>query len=307
MDKLFADIIPIVVTYNPDEVTLMVSLSALLSQAKTIVVVDNGSNSNIGTFLQKLELEWPGALNFLALKHNYGLGEAYNAGIAIAREMEAVFVLLMDQDSIPEPGMLYELRNAYINLTDQGKQVGAVGACYRNHATAEKSHFVRVTRSGFTRLGCDDTTNPVRADFLISSGSLISIQALDHIGNMDKDLFIDHVDTEWCFRAQSKGFEIYGVCRAVMLHSLGDRQIRIWWGRWRMIPFHQPFRYYYMFRNSVLLWQRPYMSVEWKRADRVRILYALIFFTLFSPNRIANLFMMIKGLKDGFNKRAGKL
>jgi len=307
LNKLCEDIVPIVVTYNPDEVTLMASLSALLSQAKTIVVVDNGSNSNIGIILQKLELEWPNAFNFLALKHNYGLGEAYNAGIAIARERKAVFVLLMDQDSIPEPGMLYELRNAYISLTNQGKQVGAVGACYRNHATTEKSHFVRVTRSGFTRLSCDNKTDPVRADFLISSGSLISIQALNHIGNMDKDLFIDHIDTEWCFRAQSKGFEIYGICHAVMLHSLGDRQIRIWWGRWRTIPFHQPFRYYYMFRNSVLLWQRPYMPVEWKQADRLRILYALIFFTLFSPNRIANLFMMIKGLKDGFNKRVGKL
>ena len=307
MNKLCEDVVPIVVTYNPDEVTLMANLNALLSQARAIVVVDNGSNSNIDPILQKLELEWPGALNCLALKHNYGLGEAYNADIAIARGMKAVFVLLMDQDSIPEPGMLYELRNAHINLARQGKHVGAVGACYRNHITAQKSHFVRVTRSGFTRLGCDDKTNLVRADFLISSGSLISIKALDHIGNMDQDLFIDHIDTEWCFRAQSKGFEIYGTCSAVMLHSLGDRQISIWWGRWRTIPFHQPFRYYYMFRNSVLLWQRPYMPAAWKRADRLRILYALIFFTLFSPNRIANLFMMIKGLKDGFNRRIGKL
>ncbi len=306
MKKLCADIIPIVVTYNPDEVTLLTSLRALLSQARNVVVVDNNSNSDVGAVLQKLELEWPGALNLLALKNNYGLGEAYNIGIAKARQMEAAFVLLMDQDSIPESEMLYNLRCAYINLTDQGKHVGAVGACYRSHITAEKSHFVRVTRSGFARLSCDNKTNYVRADFLISSGSLIPIKILDQTGDMDKDLFIDHVDTEWCFRAQSKGFEIYGICSAVMMHSLGDQQIRIWWGRWRTIPFHRPFRYYYMFRNSVLLWQRHYMPVEWKRADMLRILYFLIFFTLFSSNRIANLRMMIKGLVDGFHQRVGK-
>src|SRR5690606_24388559 len=125
--------------------------------------------------------------------------------------------------------------------------------------------------------------------------------------DMDAKLFIDHIDTEWCYRAQSSGFSLYGVCNAFMQHTLGDKQIRIWWGRWRNIPFHQPFRYYYIFRNSSLLWQRTYMPVAWKQADMLRILYILLFFTLFSSNRMANLRMMIKGLWDGLNNRSGKL
>lgn len=307
MNKFCSDVVPIIVTYNPDKTILLASLRALLSQVKTIVIVDNGSHSSVNEVIQSLELEKSGNINFLALEHNYGLGKAYNAGIALARNLEAAFVLLMDQDSIPDPDMLRILRSAHIHLEAQGKQVGAVGARYRYHESAETSLFVRVNRFGFTRLDCDKPSKFVHADFLISSGSLISINAINHIGEMDSDLFIDHIDTEWCFRARSKGFEVYGICDAIMLHSLGDRQVRIWWGRWRTIPFHQPFRYYYIFRNSVLLWQRSYMPVEWKRADRLRILYFLIFFTLFSPNGIANLRMMIKGLKDGFNKRVGKL
>ena len=307
MDNLCADVIPIIVTYNPDKVVLLASLRALLSQVETIVVVDNGSNCNINEILSQLEDEVFIRISVLSLEQNYGLGEAYNAGISIARSLKATFVLLMDHDSIPEPNMLYKLRNAYVSLEEQGKPVCVVGPRYRNYVTAKLSQFVHVTRFGFTRSHCDNITDYVRADFLISSGSLISIKILDQIGGMDEGLFIDHVDTEWCFRAQSKGFEVYGICNAVMLHSLGDRQIRIWWGRWRTIPFHQPFRYYYMFRNSVLLWQRPYMPLAWKRIDKLRLLYFLIFFTLFSPNRIANLRMMIKGLKDGFNGRIGKL
>ena len=307
MNKLCTDVIPIIVTYNPDSATLLASLRALLSQVRTIVVIDNGSSSNINEIIQSLKVGRLNKINLLALEHNCGLGKAYNAGISIARSLKAAFVLLMDHDSIPEPDMLYKLRNTYINLENQGKPVCVVGPRYRDHLTAQLSQFVHVTPFGFARSSCDNTTDYVRADFLISSGSLISIKTLDQIGGMDKDLFIDHVDTEWCFRAQSKGFEVYGICSAVMLHSLGDRQTRIWWGRWRTIPFHQPFRYYYMFRNSVLLWQRSYMPVEWKRADRLRILYFLFFFTIFSPNRIANLRMMIKGLRDGFNGRIGKL
>lgn len=307
MNKLCTDVMPIIVTYNPDKVILLASLRTLLSQVRTIIVVDNGSSSNIDEIIQSLKVGIFRRIKVLSLEHNCGLGEAYNAGIAIARSLRATFVLLMDHDSIPASDMLYKLRNAYINLENQGKSVCIVGPRYRDHVTAQLSQFVYITRFGFARSSCDKTIDYVRADFLISSGSLISIKILDHIGGMDEGLFIDHVDTEWCFRAQSKGFEAYGICSAIMLHSLGDRQTRIWWGRWRTIPFHQPFRYYYMFRNSVLLWQRPYMPLAWKRIDKLRLLYFLIFFTLFSPNRMANLRMMIKGLKDGFNGRIGKL
>ncbi|MDE2387465.1 MAG: glycosyltransferase family 2 protein [Betaproteobacteria bacterium] len=307
MNPLCDDIVAVVVTYNPDETTLIASLNALLSQARTIVIVDNGSVAKVEIILQKLTSERLGALNFLPLKHNFGLGEALNAGIAQARKMPAAFVLLMDQDSIPEPGMLNELRSAHTKLRNQGIQVGAVGACYRSNTTGEFSQFTRVTQFGFSKSDCDRRIGYVRTDFLISSGSLISIPTLDRIGLMDKDLFIDHIDTEWCFRAQSKGFKLYGVCTAVMQHSLGERRVRLWFGRWRTIAYHQPFRYYYMFRNSVLLWQRPYMSAAWKRADKLRILLLFLFFTLFSSNRIVNLRMMLKGLNDGFNRRTGKL
>lgn len=307
MNQLCDDIVPIVVTYNPDEATLIASLRALLCQAQTIVIVDNGSANGVAAALHPLEEEKPGALKYQGLQHNAGLGIAYNAGIAIARELRAVFVLLMDQDSIAEPGMLHALRQAHIHLTSQGKRIAATGACYRSDATGQLASFTRLTASGLAKIHCDGQTRFIRTDFLISSGSLIPVDALNQVGNMDETLFIDHIDTEWCFRAQSKGFEMYGVCSAIMRHSLGERRIRFWWGRWRTIAFHHPFRYYYMFRNSVLLWRRSYMPAAWKRADKLRIFSAFFFFTLFSPNRFANLQMMLKGLRDGFKGRTGKL
>lgn len=304
---MYAGVIPIIVTYNPDSETLLTSLRILLSQVQTIVIVDNDSSSDINAVIQNLKAEEYNKIRFLALAHNYGLGKAYNAGISVARSLNAAFVLLMDHDSTPEPDMLYRLHSAFISLENQRKPVCVVGPRYRDRETAQLSQFVRINTFGLSRLSCENSTDHVHTDFLISSGSLISIKSLDQIGDMDEDLFIDHIDTEWCFRAKSKGFEIYGICNAIMLHSLGDRQARIWWGRWRTIPFHQPFRYYYIFRNSTLLWRRPYMPATWKRADRLRILYLLFFFTTFSPNRVANFRMMMKGLKDGFNRRVGKL
>ncbi|AEJ00312.1 rhamnosyltransferase [Nitrosomonas sp. Is79A3] len=307
MKKLHTDIVPIVVTFNPDESTLIDNLTSLLSQVQYVVIVDNDSTCDVTEIIQRLDEECFNRINLIKLPHNSGLGKAFNTGIAEARDLNAVFVLLMDQDSIPESNMLSKLHNAYQNLEKQGILVGAVAPRYRDSTSSQLSQFVRISRFRLARIFNDKNTNYLRADFLISSGSLIAMHALEQVGEMDVGLFIDHIDTEWCFRTQSKGFALYGVCDAFMQHSLGDKHIRIWWGRWRNISFHQPFRYYYMFRNSALLWQRPYMPEAWKRADKLRILCMLFFFTLFSPNRIANLHMMLKGLKDGFNRRTGKL
>ncbi len=307
MDKIYADVIPIIVTYNPVRETLLASLNQLLPQVKTIVIVDNASNTDIADIIRSLKTKEYNKINLIALEHNYGVGKAYNVGISIARSLNATFVLLLDHDSIPESDMLGKLYGVFVYLEGQEKAVCVVGPRYLDLATAQLSQFVRINQFGLTRLVCDDTTDYVQTDFLISSGSLISLKSLNQIGDMDEDLFIDHIDTEWCFRAKSKGFEMYGVCHAFMQHALGDRQMRIWWGRWRSIPFHQPFRYYYMFRNSVSLWQRPYMPVAWKRADKLRTLCFIFFFTIFSPNRLANLRMMLKGLKDGLHKQMGKL
>lgn len=302
-----ASIIPIIVTFNPDKKTLLTILQGLLAQAETVIVVDNGSNSPIDALLQNLPIPDQHNVRLIAFEQNFGLGKAYNAGIALARRLKAAFVLLMDHDSIPESTMLTELHSAFLQLEKQGKSIAAVGPRYRDCVTDRLSEFVAVGSWGLTRLRCDQSLPYVRADFIISSGSLISVRSLNQIGDMDESLFIDHIDTEWCFRAKAKGFDIYGVCDAIMLHSLGERRIRVWWGRWRSIAVHQPFRYYYMFRNSVLLWQRSYMPTAWKRADQIRMLYFFWFFLIVSPNRRTNVSMMLKGLKDGFQKKSGKL
>jgi len=68
------------------------------------------------------------------------------------------------------------------------------------------------------------------------------------VGLMDEDLFIDHVDSEWCFRAKAKGFQLFGVGGAAMTHALGERRKEIWFLRRRIVTLHKPFRYYYIFR-----------------------------------------------------------
>jgi len=136
------------------------------------------------------------------------------------------------------------------------------------------------------------------------------MHALEAIGDMDESLFIDHVDTEWFLRAQAKGYKAFGVCSAMMEHDLGEnfRKVRLFgFGRERFVPQHKPFRYYYMFRNSVALYRRDYTSKKWMWNDCQRLLQIFLFYGICYGPRMENVKMMLRGFKDGIRGNMGKI
>ncbi|CAG9268002.1 glycosyltransferase family 2 protein [Paraburkholderia caribensis] len=293
---LGADVIAVVVTYHPNSDSLGALLRALAPQTESVVVVDNGSQQDVGG---QLDAMGHPNVTFVPLGKNLGIAAAHNAGIRWARKKGAKYVLLMDQDSVPDAEMVAYLLAAHESLVASGKKVAAVGPRFRDSSSGYISHHVRFGRTHIARVDCAPGQEVVLTDFLISSGSLISVDVLDIVGEMDEPLFIDHVDTEWVLRARAKGYMAWGHCYAVMTHSLGESRRRVWFGRWREIPFHKPFRYYYIFRNSVLLQRRDYACSAWRRVDTIRLLQLCVFMTLFHPQRFKALHMMLRGLRDG--------
>lgn len=304
MNSQMLSVCAVVITYYPDLESLRSLLTSLSRQVSKIVIVDNGSPVCLEDFAIASGFE---DLVVLKLGDNLGIGYAQNVGIDYARKFGFTYVALFDQDSCPDVNMIQKLNSAAEKLEQSGVPLAAVAPSYKDTQGGMLSSFVRVGFFGFKRTVLVQNCGPVEADFLISSGSLIPISTLDEIGGVDASLFIDHVDTEWCFRATAKGYKLFGIPDAVMLHSLGDRRVRFWFLRWRTVPYHSPFRYYYMFRNSVLLQRRSYMPLKWKLADLGRCFRALLFFGLFSSSRIACLKMMLRGVMDGLAGRSGKM
>jgi len=296
----------VLVTYNPNLEELCVSVQAVADQVSDIFIVDNASANFSPDWQDKLQGKSVARLHLLPQADNLGIGVGHNIGIRQARERGAAFVLLLDQDSQVGQGMVVRLRSTYTVLVEKGVQVAAVGPRYRDSDNGTLSQFVRVGVLSLTLIGCNSASAVVEADFLVSSGSLLPLAAIDTVGLMDESLFIDHVDTEWCFRAKAKGFQLFGVCDAVMTHALGEQRKEIWFFRKRIVPFHNPFRYYYMFRNSLSLYRRSYMPWNWKLADMTRCLKIAVFFGLFASNRSACLKMMMLGLVDGLKGISGK-
>ena len=294
----------VVVCYKPQLSALKVALHALQDQVDATIVIDNASPNihDIAALVADFE-----AFELLPQSDNLGLGSAHNIGIRYAQQHSYDYVLLLDQDSVPLDGMVQNLVAAQIAKSAQA--VSAVGATYLNADNGTESFFVRFGKLKFRRFTCAerDDDNCIRADFLISSGSLIKLSAIEQIGEMDESLFIDHVDTEWFLRAKAKGFQAYGVCNAVMQHGLGEQTHQIKLRRQRNVPQHKPFRYYYIFRNSVALYRRSYASGWWKWNDLQRLVLISVMFGLVKPPRWQNLRMMSKGVIDGLRGVSGKL
>ena len=100
--------------------------------------------------------------------------------------------------------------------------------------------------------------------------------------------------------------DVLDVDRPVVLgHSLGELTFRVWYGRWRAYNGYSPRRLYYRFRNFVLLMRCTYVPWRWKLRACWYWLGNAYAYLLFSPNRLANLRFVCRGLWDGLRGRTG--
>lgn len=292
----------VVVAYRPDIDALCRNLDALAGQVARRIVVVNGGLDAVAEDALRTVL---GDDDVLAINlANAGLAAAQNLGIrhAVAAQVDAV--LLLDQDSAATPGMVAALSSALDRLHADGRRPAAIGP---SHAAPDGAGrwpgFVRIRPWGMTRVRAATPDTPVACDFLIASGSLIPLAVLDVVGLMRAELFIDHIDTEWCLRAQRSGYQCFGLEAARLDHLLGERRLRLWAGRWRQIALHRPERYYYMLRNSLWLYREGGLRWDWKLADALRTLRLFALMGLVGHDRRAFWSWVRRGVRDG--RRSG--
>lgn len=300
------EVAAVIITFNPDSATLAEQLAALRAQVAHIVIIDNGSVTEIANSVRVLAEAYTCDVRFLGC--NAGIAAAQNRGIEIALEKEADYILLLDHDSVPATQMVSELLKADNELRSRKIHVAAVGPVTIDRRNGVESGFVRLEGFRVKRNSCSCSRDGlVEADFLIASGSLIHVSAVREFGLMNEGFFIDHVDTDWCFRARKEGWRIFGVCSAHLYHALGDSSRRVWLGRWRQVFVHSPTRDYYIFRNTVLLVRHTAMPIWWKLHFLMRLCQFFLFFGVLVPPRFHRLTCMIRGVAHGLSDKVGPM
>jgi len=297
-----ADVCAVIISYKPQIDMLRRVIDRVVDQVGELLLFDNATpDLALADYLGTLEHP---TVAVTRSPSNVGLGAAMNHAIAHARQGGFSYLLLLDQDSLPDATMVSTLKAALQDL-QRTERVAAVGPQFRDSRSGYVAPFVRVAFP-FSHKLSGGPGQRIACDFLISSGTLLRLEVLDAIGGMDESLFIDNVDLEWCFRALYRGFALYGICDAQMAHSIGDslrpsRFIR------SGIMVHQPLRLYYIMRNRVLLYGRKETPGRWIAQDVPRLVFKFFGTALFLSPRRKYVRCMLLGLYDAIRGVTGAM
>ena len=296
----------IVVAYQPVASQINRLIAVLAQECRMVYVMDNGG----GRDAIANTLRTDSAVHIVDMKGNQGIGAALNLGFQLAKTAAIRYVATFDQDSEPPHGLIGGLANALEQLTSNALRVAAVGprvVDLRNDKEFEYAFMHR--RAGWpTAVRCSRQSAYVEADFLITSGCLISLEAFECVGPFDQSLFVDCTDMEWCFRARAIGYRLFGVCTAVMPHELGTGAFARALGI--TILGHSPLRRYYYARNTVRLAKLSHVAVGWKARMLLGLLARILllpFAVRFASGWRKDWLMLLRGAADGMTGTGGPL
>lgn len=293
----------VTVTFNPSLEELEAQLHALPTTSIK-VIVDNASLPQLWTEIVTLAGQFKN-VHLIRSDTNLGLAAAINRGVNWLATLTTSpeFVLLLDQDSAPQPSSIAALLAAFKHLQSAGYKVGCVGPLLADPDTGLTHGFHQSSRWRWMRayppIG---STSPVSCSNLNGSGTLVPIKLFQQLGGLDETLFIDHVDTEWAFRLMAHGYGLWGIPAAVFNHSMGQASVRFWLFGWRIWPIRSPQRHYYLYRNAAILMRRSYIPKVWKAWAVAKLLLTTGVVALTGPSRTQQIKSMWHGIKKGSPK-----
>lgn len=297
------DVAAVVVSYRPAD-DFPVTLARIAGFCSRICVVDNGSGSEFEAILQRAEAV-PG-VNLLRNETNAGIAAALNRATETMRSAGFAWALTLDQDSLFSEEALQGLLGIW-NTARRPDRIGLLAAVPVDEDTGFE---VRYSLRKATRIASpEDESHPQarEARIAITSGNLLSLQALQEIGGFATGLFIDAVDFELCFRLRAGGYRILEARDVRFSHRIGKLAWRTFLGRRVLISNHPPVRRYYMMRNRLYIYTR-YLRSEWPWVWRDALIYSqtLLFVFLFEDQRFAKLKYTLLGVRDFLLGRYGR-
>ncbi len=294
-------VIAVLVTYNPNEDCLVKDIKSFIFEVDKVIICNNSvSELKIELDLDEKQKEKIEIINFY---ENLGIAKAQNIGMEKAFKEGADFVLQMDQDSIFEEGSVKRLIDSFYILRAQNINVGIIGGStlsIDDYGKNEKNIIKIRKRDKVVNIN-QGICKKVKA--IISSGSLIPKDVYDKVGSMMEELFIDFVDTEYCWRIKKYGYEIIQNFGVKMYHQTGSGYVEY---RKKKYLISAPIRNYYQMRNELYLLKLSYVPFSWKKNIIKNIYRKLYLFPKIMDNGEKRKKYVLKAIKDYFLGNMGK-
>jgi rhamnosyltransferase len=232
------DVCAITVAYHPDAKFAMRS-ERILRAVGALVIVDNGSSDTELTMLRDLATN--PLITLISNIDNVGIARALNIGIEHAITLGFKRALLLDQDSCIDDDMVQTLIAVAAAYPDRDR-LAVIGSGYRDVKSPLQEQKDEIAGDKWEEV-----------ESVITSGSLIPLKVHAAVGGFREEFFIDHVDTEYCFRARAKGYRVIRTRKPIMAHSIGaiSRHEVLWMKKWTFN--HTADRRYYFARNDTVM------------------------------------------------------
>ena len=283
-----SQVLIIIVLYNPDIEKIIKMIGVLKAENFNMILIDN-TPAIENSRLRNISLAYK-KLKYLPLLENKGIAYAQNKGIAHAKQQPFIsHTMFLDQDTSIELGFVAEMLKEYKRITFEGVQLGVLAPKLINERTGLSY------KKNILHLG----NNYVITDKVSSSGSLISLSTLALVGNMEEDLFIDLVDSEWCWRAKKYKLLSCITNNIKVKHPIGEQNKTILGFE---IIISAPFRYYYQYRNWIKMMWRSYVPIDWKIKTTIKYIFFMFYYPLYIKKGFNYAGYMLRGIKDGFTK-----
>lgn len=248
-----------------------------------VLVVDNGSSDDS---VAQIQHAFPD-VDLLETGENLGYAGGNNAGIVHVLKEQAEFILLLNNDTIVDPGIL----SAFVGAASTCPAAGIFGAKSYYYSQPDTIWALggkwdeSAKEPGFICKGENDATaqyvQPFEVDYVIGCAVFCRVDMIHKIGLMEEAFFLNFEEMDWCYRARAAGFLSYSVPAAKLWHkvsvSFGGAESPLW--------------KYFMTRNE-LLWARRHLPLR----ERMRVAQKIL-------RRLFPAFSLGEPGKHGFAQR----
>lgn len=270
MDKVAG----LVIFFNP-KLDMINNLLSYNNQVDKLYIVDNSEKRNNEVVKKVNEF---GNTEYIGNNLNLGVAAALNIGARKAVDDGYKYLLTMDQDSLASEGMV----ERQLEFMQSSSEIGIVAAEplnpeYQEYPTKTYSKEVM---------------------FAITSGSLLNLSAYNTAGGFWEELFIDHVDHEYCLRLKKFGFKIYETNEVVVYHRIGNAVKKNFMGHNFYSLGHPPVRLYYRTRNRFYV-DSIYKNIfpDYVKEDRKNMVREFLEILLSEKDLVNKIKMSFKGYR----------
>lgn len=275
----------IIVLFNPGKEDLRYVED--LSTRHAGYIIDNSNSPSLP--------EHVGNMQYICNRKNLGIAEAQN--IALRQILKAgtfKYIVFFDQDTRVDKNYIEDITKSFKAVQSKISNLALLGPTVVNKDSNEEY------QSAFHKHSANEVGFIQQRD-VISSGSCTTTEIIKKVGPNESNLFIDFVDFEWCWRAQSKGY-VCGTTTAVNIkHKVGREEIHL--GSYHIIV-SAPFRYFYLYRNYQWLRRRNYVPRQWKIAQGIKQLINLFILPFAASKGISCTRNALRGMFVGLFKKA---